>query len=369
MIRKLVGALILTLPAVCVPQLSGQGVEHLYVTNQAGSSISLYDMDPSTGKLASITTFATPRVPISLSFNSTGTYAYLTSGGPNPAITSYAVNAGSGSFTEVASLSLNPRSIPVAKVDPLGKFLFVVDIRSGAVTTYHLKPDGSISAAGNTRASNLIGQLVFLRGAGIAYAGGPTNVLTRFSFSPSSGAVSQSGSTGLAAAPPSAHGIKAPVGKYVVLQPSGKYLYVVDLAAATITGFAVNPSGALTQLPGKPYSLSAFVPLGFSFAASGDFLYFGNWSVGSIMGLKVNSDGSLTPLQSAATVTPFQTSTRHGGYVRLTADPSGKFLYAFSAETNQITGYSVNQNTGALVAIPGSLLSTGNLPAQAVFAP
>lgn len=335
------------------------GTEHLYVTNQGRGSISLYDMDSTTGELVSATTFATPPLPISLSFNSSGTYAYLASGDPSPAITTYAVDTATGSLTQVASMSLSA-DLPSAQIDPSGNYLVVVDVRSGKLSTYHMNPDGSISPAGSMTASNPLGDVVFVSPS-IAYAGGPGNVLTELSFSPSTGAVSEVGTTNLSEPPPGFG--KEPTGMFVVLHPSGKYLYAVDLSPGNTTGFSVDPSsGALTQFPGAPYSLSALTPVGSAFAGSGNFLYFGNWS-GGIFGLKVGSDGSLSALQTALTVTPL------GGNISLTADPSGKFLYAISTDTNQITGYSVDQSTGALTQISGLLLPTGALPTRAVFAP
>ena len=196
------------------------GTEHLYVTNQAGGSISLYNMDSTTGELVSVTTFATPRAPITLSFNASGTYAYLASGYPDPAITTYAVDATNGSLTQVASLSLSATAQPVAKIDPSGNYLVVVE--SGMVSTYHLNPDGSISPAGNMRASNPLGQVEFVS-PGIAYAGGPGDVLTEISFSSSTGAVSEVGTTNLSEPPPGFG--NEPTGIYVTLHPSGKYLY------------------------------------------------------------------------------------------------------------------------------------------------
>jgi 6-phosphogluconolactonase (cycloisomerase 2 family) len=79
--------------------------------------------------------------------------------------------------------------------------------------------------------------------------------------------------------------------------------------------------------------------------------------------LKLGSDGSLSALQTAPTVTPL------GGTLSLTADPSGKYLYAISPDTSLITGYSVDQTTGALRQIQGLPLPTGIGPYQAVFAP
>jgi 6-phosphogluconolactonase (cycloisomerase 2 family) len=43
----------------------------------------------------------------------------------------------------------------------------------------------------------------------------------------------------------------------LVANPSGKYLYALESNTSSIEGFAVDTiSGALTPLPGSPYSLS-----------------------------------------------------------------------------------------------------------------
>ena len=57
------------------------------------------------------------------------------------------------------------------------------------------------------------------------------------------------------------------------------------------------------------------------------------------MGLKVGSDGSLSVLP-ALTVTPL------GGNIYLTADPSGKFLYAISVDSNQIKAKASTRRRG-----------------------
>lgn len=373
MIKKavlVIGALALMFSAFRGSQMYAQEIEHLYITNQAGSSVSLYNMDPITGSLVFVTTFATPYFPFGLSFNPSGTYAYLTSGGPSPAITTYAVDATTGSLSQVASIDLSAGALPVAKVDPTGNYLVVIDIMHHSVLTYHINSDGSLSFAGSVTPPDVMDQMVFSPAAGVIDASGTTSVLTQLAFSSSSGEVSKTGSMTLSAFPNPAPASHAPVEKNIALHPSGKYLYVIDTLAGTITGFSVNPtSGALTQLPGAPYSLSGFAPLGFAFASSGSFLYLSNWNVGAITGVKVNLDGSLTAIPTTPIITPFVTQTRRGGHVVLVTDTSGKFLYAVSADTSQITGYSVGPTSGALTQVSGLLLSTGEGPSDAVFAP
>jgi 6-phosphogluconolactonase (cycloisomerase 2 family) len=345
----------MTTPYVWNFSTSCGGTKHLYVTNFGSSSISLYNMDLTTGGLAFVTTFATPLNPFSLEFSGSRSFAYLASGGGNTTISTFAVDATAGSLTLVGSLGLSAPSLSQA-IDPSGNYLLVSD-NSFTVTTYHINSNGSFSPASSIKASNPLGRMVFVTPS-VAYAGGSGNVLTQLSFSPATGALSEVGTTTVGPLPPSV-GKGLPYGIYAVLHPSGKYLYVVNIVARNVAGFFVDQtSGALTQFPGAPYSLS--VPaLGFAFAGSGKFAFVGN----PIVGLNVGSDGSLSALQTTPTATPL------GGNISLTADPSGKYLYAVSLDTNLITGYSVDQTTGALTQITGLPLPTSIEPDQAVFAP
>ncbi|PYX98737.1 MAG: hypothetical protein DMG62_03885 [Acidobacteria bacterium] len=80
--------------------------------------------------------------------------------------------------------------------------------------------------------------------------------------------------------------------------PSGHFLYVGDYDEPKITAFQIHSSGALTQVPGSPFT---------------------------------NRD---TPIFGLVT------------------DLSGRFLYV-RANTS-ITGYTIDQNSGALATLPGS---------------
>lgn len=369
MMRKFVVMLVLTVSLIYGARMFGQGSGHLYVINQASKSITLYDADSTTGELASVTTFKTPPVPMSLRFNTVGTYAYLTSGGQSPAITQYSVDA-KGMLTQVGSITLNTGALPIAEIDPTGNYLLVTDVMNASLSSYHLNSNGTATAVNAATVPTLTTQMVFSPSAGVLYLAGANSSLTLFSFSSSSGTALSTGSMTLSPLGKRAAGAVGPVGKMISRDPSGRYLYVTDIVSGTVTGFSVNQmSGALTELPGAPYTMTNFTPTSPEFAASGAFLYFGNWRIGRIMGLKVNSDGSLSSLETAPTSTPFITKTSRGGNITLVADNSGKFLYAMSAETNQITGYQVDSTSGALTQIPGLLLSTGSMPVQAVFAP
>lgn len=351
-----------------VAEAHAQNIEHVYVVNETAGSISLYDMSTVTGTLVSSGTFAGPPLPIHLCFNPAGTYAYLTSAGQNPAITSFSVNPNTGALTQVASLALNAGALPFARVDPSGNYLFTFDLLSHSIATYGLNSNGSLEAADSLALPNSLSDMDFSPASGVLYASGPASVLTQLAFS-SSGAVSITGATPLTSLPLTV-GIKDMQGKHIALQPSGKYLYVIDPLAGTITGFSVNPtSGALTEFGGDVYSFSGFSPGSFAFAASGNYLYLSSWSGGGIIALRSNSDGTLSAIPNTSMVIPFQSASMRFDNVGLASDLSGNFLYAINGDTSQITGYSVNSTTGALTQISGLPLATGSGPAQVVFVP
>ena len=103
---------------------------------------------------------------------------------------------------------------------------------------------------------------------------------------------------------------------------------------------------------------------------SGHYLYVGNWYLARIGAFSIGGSGGLAPVNGTPLNTPFVSAPKPGGSVSLAIDPSGQFLYAVSTESNQITGFSINQNTGALSQLGGPLLlPTGKHPFRVVVSP
>jgi 6-phosphogluconolactonase len=143
----------------------------------------------------------------------------------------------------------------------------------------------------------------------------------------------------------------------LVMDPAGNYLYVMNTASDNISVFSIDSStGALTQVPTSPFSLSGLTPLNMVLTPSGDFLYIGvaggqiGTAYGSILGFSVSS-GALQllnpPLTSADGVNP------NG----LVIDPSGTYLYVANTQSTAISIFGI-QSTGALKEVQGSPLST-----------
>jgi 6-phosphogluconolactonase (cycloisomerase 2 family) len=174
-----------------------------------------------------------------------------------------------------------------------------------------------------------------------------------------------------------------------------------------ITGYAVNTtSGELTQLAGSPFTPTApFFNSTLVVHPSGKFLYMADFDVDGVRVFPIDSDGSLgaeiarSPFVSGTgardialdpsgkfayvindgtNVTAFSVNTTSGeltlvGNVdtgispfALAVDSSGKFLYVTNQTDGNVSAYTINSATGALIPVVGSPFAAANSPVSIV---
>jgi 6-phosphogluconolactonase (cycloisomerase 2 family) len=136
-------------------------------------------------------------------------------------------------------------------------------------------------------------------------------------------------------------------GGMVVIQK--KWLYM-PLSSLRIVGYSINPTtGALTALPGSPYTTSD----SFSMTSdpAGKFLFVGGDTLNTISVFQINqTDGSLieiagSPFSTSGVITPWQAAT----------DGLGKFLYVAAGPfSHSVAAYAIDGSTGALSLVAGS---------------
>lgn len=200
---------------------------------------------------------------------------------------------------------------------------------------------GSDSVSGELRIRVLF-QPRFLYAAG---AGG--NNISAYTIDSSTGGLSAIGTYGTGNSP-----------RYVVVHPAGKFMYVANWGAATISGFSINQaSGTLTNLAGSPYNTSAN-PYGVTIDPQGRYLYVGHESTG-VAAVTAYTIDSATGALTAISGSPFVVATGPAlaSPVAVHVSPDGKFLYVGSSQSSpepNSFAYSIDQNSGALTAINGS---------------
>jgi len=153
--------------------------------------------------------------------------------------------------------------------------------------------------------------------------------------------------------------LAAPVA--IAVDPAARAVYAVE-DGAQVEGFTITAStGALAAQKNSPYSLvppeaGGVSPTSVTVAASGGFLFVG-MSNGDILSVPINSDGTL----NIATIVKTTPLAGVINVAALTADPTVRLLYAVDGTTN-ISAYSINSSTGALVALRATPFSAGQGP-------
>jgi len=153
----------------------------------------------------------------------------------------------------------------------------------------------------------------------------------------------------------------------LIVDPKSRFLYASDLpsngATAGVIGFTIGTGGALTSIPGGPFSSPGLggPPEAITIDPTGKFLYasasFDDVLVPgglNIWGFTIDSQtGVLTSMPGS----PF--ATQQGGQPQgIEVDPSGKFLYVALLNTNSIAALTIDSATGALTTVPGSPFAT-----------
>jgi 6-phosphogluconolactonase len=159
----------------------------------------------------------------------------------------------------------------------------------------------------------------------------------------------------------------------LAMDPSGDYLYVMNVASENISVFSISTDGSscpgtnkspgcLTQLAGSPFPIE-LTPLNMQLTPSGNFLYVSATYTNLESTIEVFSVNKgvlqsigLYPTQG---LNPFA----------LAIDPAGKYLYVGNTSSNSISVFNI-ESSGALSLIPGSpLADTYNGPVAMTLDP
>jgi len=279
----------------------------------------------------------------------------------NSSVSAFRVDNQTGRFTEIPGspyqAGISPSTI---LVHPNRKFAYVSNGGGNDISLFKIASDFALTeimprTPAGTNPSSMVmdsaGKLLYVCNSG--YIGGvASNTVSVFSIDASSGALSEVGN-------PVNVGYN-PV--FLTLSSSGKFLYVANGAAGTISGFATDSSGGLTPVPGSPFVLSSGGPgtqgpgpNWIAITPSEKFLYEANLLSSSVGAYTINANGSLTEVSGQ----PFTAGTSPSS---LAFDSTGTYLYAANLSSNNITAFVIG-NTGIPRQISGSPYSAGTGPA------
>jgi DNA-binding beta-propeller fold protein YncE len=156
--------------------------------------------------------------------------------------------------------------------------------------------------------------------------------------------------------------------------PAGKFLLVTGTNVPGVVGgvevLAFDSStGRLGLAPGAPFPFQVGVdPAGVIVDASGKFVYVPNTADATISAFTLdNTSGMLTPVAGS----PFPSGGvgSINGPLGIATDNSGHLVYVCNA-SNDISVFSINSGSGALTLVSGSPFADGgNGPSAIIFVP
>ncbi len=139
----------------------------------------------------------------------------------------------------------------------------------------------------------------------------------------------------------------------LIIHPNGKFIYSASRTVDTAPIYKIDPvTGWLSETTGSHFDTRLRSPFSYGFHPSGKFLYVAGRG-GGIAGFHVNEQtGELGYVPGS----PFKSGERTRC---LTIHPSGEYVYASNAYTNDISAYRINQSTGTLTELPNSPFPAG----------
>jgi 6-phosphogluconolactonase (cycloisomerase 2 family) len=147
--------------------------------------------------------------------------------------------------------------------------------------------------------------------------------------------------------------------------PSGKYLYAASIVGP-ITGYSIDPgTGALTALPGSPYT--ALTGSWVSFDPTGKFAFVA-LSNGEAATATVTATGDLTLLASQPAASGYSGTPTAGTFIPkgtldcIACDPTGVYAYGLTpviGAGSEITLFTIDPNQGLVFAGTSNIATTG----------
>ena len=313
----------------------------------AGSYVSMYTINPTTGALTSIgppvSTYGYSAYGESLTVDPFGKFVYATNSGDvydfgdgaNGNLAMYTIDATTGALTSTGTINGNcpglcfPSSVVV---DPSGKFAYVpngdgVAMYTINATTGVLASIGTIPVEGSADSVVVDPSGKFVYVASASGTPGSAGSVSMYTINATTGALVSTGTIAAGTGPVS-----------VVVDPSGKFAYVANSSSNDVSMYTINATTGALASTGTIAAGAG--PASVVVDPSGKFAYVANFNSNDVSMYTIDvTTGALTPTGTiAAGLSP----------TSIAVHPSGKFAYVTNSAANDVSMYSIDGATGAL---------------------
>jgi 6-phosphogluconolactonase len=283
-------------------------------------------------------------------------------------VTSFQIDRGTLKLTPINVVSSRGADPCHLMLDYTGRFLAAANYTSGSFALIPVGPDGRLGAATqvlthpgsgpNTQRQDTSHAHMVLFDPANRFLYGADLGLDRvhvYRFDATTGAATPND-------PPSASVAPGAGARHLAFHPNGRFAYVIDELASTVTSFAWNPAagtlaplGSISTLPAGFIGTSTTAEI--AIHPNGRFLYGSNRGHDSLAVFRIGDAGDLHLVEID--------STRGREPRNFTIDPSGGWLIAANQNSNTLAVFRIDQVTGKLTPT-GPLASVGS-PVSLLF--
>jgi 6-phosphogluconolactonase len=351
MLKKATALLVVGLSAATWTGCGTTSNHYVFASIPATNQVAVFREDPNSGVLTALANspFATGIAPEAVLLHPSGKYLYVANSGESN-ISLFSIAPSTGIITEISRTGSGGLTPVLMAMDSAGGFLYVANAISGNLTVFSVGSDGTLASLSTTSLgitpTGLAvspGKFVFVGGSqgqvgqvevwGLN-SGLPTNFVNLF---PTANNATASG---------------------LVVDSTASFLYVANgNGSNSISEFSIEADGTLSQLPGFPLGQPSGVtsPVSLLIDPSGKYLYVANQGSNNLGAYSVVSGGGLTILANS----PFGTIK---GPTSLAADPNGKYLMVGSQSGASIEVFLMNGGNGTLGEVAS--YGTGGFPSS-----
>jgi 6-phosphogluconolactonase len=369
-------ALVLVLVAASITGFTSCGStanHYIYAALPAANQIIAYREDPNSSVLTQLagSPYSVGNGAYALALHPSGKFLYAantgTAGSSENDISLFTI-ASNGVLTEVfprTPVTPNASTPQLLRIDAAGAFLYVLNAGSNNISVFSID-------SGTGALTTVVGSPVAINAPPLDMQLTPSGnfLFVSVASQPLSLIIGFSVNAGVLTVVSGTHtrGIN-PNG--LAIDPSGTHLYAVNYGSNSISVFSIGtPSspGALTEVSGSPIDSGYTAPVALLLDTSGKYLYVANQGSNNVAAYSINSTTGLPDILTTSTTTGTVTTTT--GTVTtesspsfLVADPSGKYLYVGNQGTSAgIQAFGVSNGNFTTLSTYG----VGNTPKSIV---
>jgi 6-phosphogluconolactonase len=338
MLKKATALLFVGLSAATWTGCGTTSSHYIFATLPSQNEIAVYREDPNSGTLTELDTspFAAGKAPEVALLHPSGKYLYVANSGEDD-ISLFSIQASTGILTEVSRTSTGGLTPLYMALDPANGFLYVVNVLSAPssnLSVFQVASDGTLSPTNPPYSLGVTATSMALAPSGnFIFIG---SVLGQIAVYPLNGGV-----------------LGAPVGAFptsvgtiptgLVVDSKGANLYATNgNSGNSISQFSIQGGGVLMQVAGSPVGEPSGVtsPVSLIIDPSGKYLYVANQGSSNLGAYSIGTDGGLTIL----TLSPFSTVKQP---TALAADPNGNYLLV-GGQSSSMEVFQLDSGNGTL---------------------